>query len=280
MRWVTDMKHKRSLYDDISHFKWLQTHLNRYTLNEINKNVLEALAQAKEKEGCKPATVNRMFCLVRAVLNRAHKQWDWIDTVPSFPTRYVDNTRIRWITRDEVEVLLSELPKHLAAMAKFSLATGLRASNVTNLKWADIDMKLMHAVVHPDETKNKKPLGVPLNADAMEVLRAEKGKHPTYVFTYQAKPITQTNTKAWRSALRRAGIKNYRWHDLRHTWASWHVQSGTTLQELFELGGWSSFEMVLRYAHLSSKHLTKAAERISSSGKSEDCKNGEKKFNR
>jgi integrase len=89
------------------------------------------------------------------------------------------------------------------------------------------------------------------------------GKHNEYVFTYQGKRIIQCSTKAWRAALKRAGIKNFRWHDLRHTWASWHVQSGTSLQELQVLGGWSSFDMVLRYAHLSSDHLRSAAERVS-----------------
>ena len=67
---------------------------------------------------------------------------------------------------------------------------------------------------------------------------------------------------AWRKALIRAGIKDFRWHDLRHTWASWHVQSGTPLHELQQLGGWSNYETVLRYAHLSSEHLRMAAERI------------------
>jgi len=62
--------------------------------------------------------------------------------------------------------------------------------------------------------------------------------------------------------LKRAGINNFRWHDLRHTWASWHVQNGTSLQEPQQLGGWSSFEMVLRYAHLSSDHLREAASRV------------------
>jgi integrase len=70
------------------------------------------------------------------------------------------------------------------------------------------------------------------------------------------------STKAWKAALARAGIKHFRWHDLRHTWASWHVQSGTSLQELMELGGWHSYEMVLRYAHLASDHLKQAAKRI------------------
>lgn len=68
--------------------------------------------------------------------------------------------------------------------------------------------------------------------------------------------------KAWQNALKRAGITDFRWHDLRHTWASGHVQSGTSLQELQEFGGWSSFEMVLRYAHLAADHLRSAACRI------------------
>ena len=88
------------------------------------------------------------------------------------------------------------------------------------------------------------------------------GKHIKFVFTYKGKPIEQCNTKAWRKALKRAGIKSFRWHDLRHTWASWHVQNGTSLQKLQQLGGWSSFDMVLRYTHLSSDHLKKAAERV------------------
>lgn len=70
------------------------------------------------------------------------------------------------------------------------------------------------------------------------------------------------NYFAWKNALARAGIENFRWRDLRHTWASWHAQSGTSLQELMELGGWSSFEMVLGYAHLAADHLKEAVCRI------------------
>ena len=66
----------------------------------------------------------------------------------------------------------------------------------------------------------------------------------------------------WKRALKRAGITNFRFHDLRHTWASWHVTNGTSLQELMELGGWKSYEMVLRYAHLAPDHLSHAAARI------------------
>jgi integrase len=71
------------------------------------------------------------------------------------------------------------------------------------------------------------------------------------------------NTKAWRQVLQRAKIKDFRWHDLRHTWASWHVQAGTPLHVLQELGGWESVEMVRRYAHLSSEHLASYVDRLS-----------------
>ncbi|HET7730767.1 MAG TPA: tyrosine-type recombinase/integrase, partial [Usitatibacter sp.] len=73
---------------------------------------------------------------------------------------------------------------------------------------------------------------------------------------------TQVNTKAWRQALGRARIEDFRWHDLRHTWASWHVQNGTPLNVLQELGGWESPEMVRRYAHFSADHLAPYAERL------------------
>ena len=67
---------------------------------------------------------------------------------------------------------------------------------------------------------------------------------------------------AWKRVLKKVGIENFRFHDCRHTWASWHVMNGTNLQELMELGGWKSYEMVLRYAHLAPEHLAQAASRI------------------
>jgi integrase len=75
--------------------------------------------------------------------------------------------------------------------------------------------------------------------------------------------VYQVNGKAWKGALARVGIKEFRWHDLRHTWASWHVQAGTPLHVLQELGSWESVEMVRRYAHLSADHLASYVDRVS-----------------
>src|SRR5205807_10254623 len=87
-------------------------------------------------------------------------------------------------------------------------------------------------------------------------------KHPMYVVSYKGASITQVSTKAWYAALQRAGIVDFRWHDLRRVWATWHVQNGTPLFALQELGGWESPEMVRRYAHLAADHLAPYADRL------------------
>jgi integrase len=147
-------------------------------------------------------------------------------------------------------------------MAAFSLATGLRRANVTGLQWSQVDLVRRVAWIHPDQAKARRAIAVPLNAEAVVLIRKQLGKHPVYVFSWRGQKITQVNTKAWRQALERARIDDFRWHDLRHTWASWHVQNGTPLNVLQELGGWESPEMVRRYAHFSADHLAPYAERL------------------
>jgi len=147
----------------------------------------------------------------------------------------------------------------LKSMMRFTLSTGLRESNVTGLQWDQIDMQRHCAWIHAEQAKGNKAIAVPLNNDALSVIQQQIGKHSTHVFTYKGNPVTRANNHAWVKALIRADIADFRWHDLRHTWASWHVQNGTPLHILKELGGWADLTMVLRYAHLSSKHLEEYA---------------------
>jgi integrase len=148
-------------------------------------------------------------------------------------------------------------------MVRFSLETGLRKANVTGLEWSQVDLANRRAWIHPDQAKARKAIGVPLSAAAVIVLREQIGRHATHVFSFRGKSIRQVNNQAWRKALQRAGIASFRWHDLRHTWASWHAQAGTPMHVLQELGGWHSSEMVRRYAHLSSDHLAEYVDRMS-----------------
>jgi integrase len=236
--------------------------LRTLMLDDIDQNVIEHIAKEKEKTNVSASTVNRMLEIIRAILNKAHKDWEWLDNTPRIRMRKIENKRIRWLTKTEANKLLDELPNHLELMAAFTLATGLRQSNVTGLKWTEVNFAQKHALVNPEDSKTNRAIPVPLNQQALAILEKCKGNHSTYVFTYQGRPVSRCNNHAWRKALIRANIENFKWHDLRHTWASWHVQHGTSLQELQQLGGWSNYEMVLRYAHLSSDHLRIAAERV------------------
>ncbi|HFD87395.1 MAG TPA: site-specific integrase [Gammaproteobacteria bacterium] len=204
-----------------------------------------------------------MLEIVRAILRRAEREWDRLERAPHVRMLPQAKRRIRWLTREEASCLLAELPDHLAAMARFTLATGLREANVVKLDWSQVDLARRCAWIHADQAKARKAIPVPLNAEAVLVVRQQEGKHPDRVFTYKGKPVTKANNHAWRKALVRAGIEDFRWHDLRHTWASWHVQQGTPLHVLQELGGWSDYEMVRRYAHLSVEHLAEYADGLS-----------------
>ncbi|WP_218058328.1 tyrosine-type recombinase/integrase [Burkholderia singularis] len=94
---------------------------------------------------------------------------------------------------------------------------------------------------------------VPLKAEALDTIRRRIGKHQTHVFMRSGEILTAWASVQWRAACKRAGITNFRFHGRRHTWTSWHIQNGTPLNRLMELGGWPSYEMVLRYAHLAER---------------------------
>jgi len=262
VRWLKESSHKASLDDDKAHLRWLDRHLGGKQLDVIGRATIDRITDAKLAEGVRNATVNRLLEVLRAILRKCVNEWEWLDRAPAVRMLKEPTRRIRFLTRDEAKRLLDELPPHLADLAAFSLATGLRRSNVTGLQWTQLDLVRRVAWIHPDQAKARKAIAVPLNSEAVSIIRQQDGKHPTHVFSYSGEPIRQVNTKAWRKALKRAEIEDFRWHDLRHTWASWHVQNGTPLFALQELGGWESPEMVRRYAHFSAEHLAPHADRL------------------
>jgi integrase len=260
VRWIEEKGHKASIGDDIQRLEWLQSYFRGVLLTEMKKNsILEVIS--KKRNETSSATANRYLALIRAILRQC-VEWEWLDAAPMLRAYPEDKRRVRWLTQGEAQRLLLELPPHLKDMAEFSLATGLRQANVKELEWSQIDILRGVAWIHPDQAKTRKAIGVNLNRTAVEVLRRRLGEHPYYVFTYKGNPVTQVSGKAWWNALKRASIENFRWHDLRHTWASWHVQSGTPLFKLQEMGGWESTEMVLKYAHLAPEHLAAEAKNI------------------
>lgn len=264
VRWLKEQAHKATIETDKLHLRWLDPHLSGIDLESITRSMIDRITEKRLAEDVSNATVNRMLEVLRAILRRCVNEWEWLDKAPMVRMLKEPTRRIRYLTREEAQRLLAELPEHLAAMAEFSLATGLRRSNVTGLHWSQVDQNRSIAWIHADQAKARKAIPVPLNRTAMAIIRRCEGKHPTHVFSYQGKPVIQVSTKAWYAALKRAGITDFRWHDLRHTWASWHVQHGTPLFALQEMGGWESPDMVRRYAHLAADHLSPYAERLCS----------------
>lgn len=263
MRWLKEQSHKATLCTDITHLRWMDRFLKGKALDAIDRDLIDRITDAKRDEGVTNATVNRVLEVLRAILRKAVNEWEWIDRAPYIRMLKEPTRRIRYLTHNEAERLIAVLPGHMADMVAFTLATGLRRANVTGLEWSQVDLTRRVAWIHPDQAKARRAIAVPLNAEAVFLIRKQLGKHDKYVFSYNGQRITQTSTKTWYKGLVTVGIEDFRWHDLRHTWASWHVQNGTPLFALQELGGWESPEMVQRYAHLSAEHLAPYADKLS-----------------
>ena len=253
--WLSEKSHKASIEDDRRNFRWLHSHLSGVAVDRIDRNRVDEITLARKSGGVSNGTVNRTLALLRAVLRSAVHDWEWIERTPRVRLLPEAKGRVRYLSQAEAIKLLRELPPHLAGMAKFSMLTGLRQRNVRELRWSQVDLDRGHVWIHAEDAKARKGIATPLTGEAVEVVRAQAGKHAEFVFTYRGEPVRWVNNSGWKSALRRAGIQNFRWHDLRHTWATMHMVAETPLHVLQQLGGWSSAQMTQRYAHLTPGHL-------------------------
>lgn len=262
LRWLREKAHKKSYRDDVTRIRWFTRHLRGRTLDQVSRGLIDRLISrglAKRSDRTKDLYV----ALIRAIFRKAMREWEWIETMPAFRT-YSKGcmVRVRYLTRTQAEELLEKLPDHQREVVLFALATGLRQRNILDLTWDRVDFERRLATVGEGDTKNGEALGVPLNAIALGVLERQLGRHRRNVFTYRGRPLRSANTRTWRAALKACGIRDFRWHDLRHTWATWLRQNDVPTWVLQELGGWKSEAMVRRYAHMSVKHLAPFADQL------------------
>lgn len=245
---------RRSIETIKGRLRWLTEHLEQVQIAQLSRATVDKLMEEKRAGGASAATCNRYIAEVSKILHHARRE-GWANSVPLLRRYKEPRNAIRWLTREEARSIIAELPPHLADMARVALATGLRESNVRLLRWNQVDLDRAVAWIEGADTKSGEPLNVPLNPDAMDVLRRRRGDHKRFVFVYMGQPISTCSRITWHKAVARAGVQDLRWHDLRHTWASWHVQDGTPLPMLQKLGGWASYSMVLRYSHLGTDHV-------------------------
>jgi integrase len=264
VRYLSEIREtdKKTLPMDRLHLRQLDTVLRDKRLTDVNMDALWPFIHARrDRDKVANSTINRALEVVRRILNLAHQDWNWLQRVPRIRLLKEPKRRVRFLTREEADRLLEVLPEHQRPVVRYALATGCRMGEVLRLEWSRVDFGRRVAWLDPGTTKSGEGRGIPLNNDAVLALRSVQGQSDRWCFTFQGKPMTAIGA-AWERSLAKAGIENFRFHDLRHTWASWHVMSGTNLQQLMELGGWRSYEMVLRYAHMAPEHLSEAARRI------------------
>jgi integrase len=228
----------------------------------------------KVKRTWKPRTVNRVLAVLAAILERcASEDWKMLPKAPNVPLLAVAKSERKWVKREQAIELLKRFPLHTCDMTIMALATGLRRSNITHLQWERIDMARCCCYVPGYETKAGEPIPVPLNADAMAVLErwkiiheAMRGLWPAdahrYVFVFRGHaPIQQVTTAMWRRECAAVGLAGVTFHSVRHSWASWQVQGGTSARVLMDMGGWASMQMPNLYTHLDPGHLSQFADR-------------------
>lgn len=261
MAWVDASPRSQSELHSLA--KFARSYKDRKLTDVTRESVHTALSF------CKTAgTYTRYRTMVAAILNLA-KENGWLREVPKLMARTDKKIKPRkWLTHEEWAKLLAELPAHMKPMATFAVETGLRQANVLGLTWSRVDLERKLVWVEGMETKSGAALSVPLSEGAMDVLLGQRNQNDEFVFTYRGKPIKEIKT-AFQAACVRADVGRVRtedghyvgftWHGLRHTWATWHVQNGTPLGVLQELGGWSDLRMVMNYSHHSAGHVASFA---------------------
>lgn len=241
-------------------------------LTEIIPWTIERHRKARKDAGKAASTINRDVAALRAALSRA-VDWGLIESNPLKPLKQIKTDRtgvIRYLEPAEESRLLAALDHlkegdRMRPMVLVSLHTGLRWGELAGLYWKDVDLQARRLTVRGEGAKSKQTRYIPLNDTAYAALmdwQARSMALPTKL-VFPGRTGTIDNVyKAWATLLQAAGIEEFRWHDLRHSFASKLVQSGVDLNTVRELLGHQSMQMTLRYAHLAPEHRAAAVARI------------------
>ena len=212
------------------------------------------------------ARVNRYVAAARHLFTVARKRWHWVSHNPFSDVDMLPEGRgrVRHLSDDERKALLVETAKDstLHAFVVIALSTACRAGELQNLKWSDVDLKAGRLLFR--ETKNAQPRSAWLHGAALELLK-EHGKVRQLtggpVFPMSTRGNAYDYSKPFRAAVKAAGISSLRFHDLRHTAATYLAQQGATEQQLRAIGGWKS-NVVSRYVHLAAEDAKAVLERL------------------
>lgn len=250
---------KRSWVRDTVSIKALMTDFNSLNITEIDSLKIEQYKQKRLKTVA-PATVNRELACLKNLFNKGI-EWGKCGTNPVKSVKLLreNNARLRYLTLEEGKRLFQNSSKHLKPIVMLALQTGMRKSEILYLKWDDIDFD--QKLIFVRNSKNGEAREIPINSKVANFLKDLKFKSP-YVFCNKDGRPYGSVRKSFARALKKSGIDDFRFHDLRHTFASHLVMQGVDLVTVKELLGHKSLRMTLRYAHLSPGHRRDAIERL------------------
>ena len=257
--------------------EWWKDQLGHYVLSDVTPAIIgeyrDKLGQGKTARGGRrsPATVVRYLAALSHAFSVAVKEWGWLDDTPLRKVQKPREPRgrVRYLSEDERPKLLAacrQASDHLYAAVVLALSTGMRRGELLGIAWADVDFGRGRLILH--ETKNGERRNIPLAGHALQTLtemaaNRQKDSHLVFPGLDPRRPIDIRTS--WENAVTAAGIDDFRFHDLRHSAASYLAMSGASIAEIAEVLGHKTLQMVKRYSHLSEAHTSRVVERMNSS---------------
>ena len=266
----TDWAGKQKSFESKRYF--IQNLVNAFGNIPIRRLTTMAVEQYQTKfltNGKTPATANRHLATLKHMLTKA-VEWQMAEEETLKRIRKVkflaeNNQRLRYLSKEESESLIINCTSHLQPIVITALNTGMRKSEILSLRW-DNNVDLKHGFILLDKTKNGKRREIPINQTLRNTLQKQvRHLHSEYVFVDKEGKRFKDVRRAFKSALRRSGIKDFTFHDLRHTFASQLVMAGVDLTTVKELLGHETVTMTLRYAQIAPSHKQKAVEVLDNS---------------
>lgn len=265
-----DLPNIKSESDYTTHLDWWKDEIGDLRVGDVDSDTLLDCRTKLLDSGRSSSTTNRYLSTLRSAFSKVAISREWLETSPFSKIQALSEPdgRVRFLDDNERDALFEQAKgsrnKDLYLIVLLAVSTGMRQNEIMTLTWSQIDFE--RDVITLFETKNGSIRAVPLAGPARKILKRQSRVRlidNNYIFVGRKKGKHMAFPRdAFARALERAGIEDFRFHDLRHTAASYLAMSGATLAEIAEILGHKTLQMVKRYAHLTEQHTVKVAQRM------------------
>jgi integrase len=272
-KFVRENQHKRSIGDDVSRLKGLMPWIGHVRLDKIHMGTLQKWVEQRQRSRSAVGTINHGLQMIRRILNLAASEWvdeqglTWLHAPPKI--KLLPNTEKRLpypLSWNEQTRLFVKLPGYLADMALFAVNTGCRDQEICNLRWEwEVEIPALATsvfIIPGSRVKNGGERLVVLNRIALSVVKGQRGKHATHVFSFKGRQIRYMLSTSWRTAREKAGLPHVRVHDLKHTFGRRLRAAGVNFEDRQDLLGHRSGRITTHYSAAELSRLFEAANSV------------------